>query len=392
MASLSDLAYARNRQLIAQGELLRRRVARLWREIPLNDLSAGFARVAPGLTATVTAAQLAAARSSEAYMSAVDRKWGSSTEIAPIVPEAFAGVAGDGRELAPGMYGAVTHTKTLIGRGAAAEVAFQSGATYLMMIAQGMFHDMARNADRVSATGHKYTSYIRVVNGSACSRCAILAGRYSAEEAFLRHVSCQCGTVPVSRDGKAPSGLHDSPQAYFDSLSRAEQDRVFTKAGAEAIRSGADPVKVVNARRGAYGIGYTNGAKSAVGSVRHMQKTTIGFRPNGDPVQVYATTEGVTSRGAFGKAETGRAGTVKLANDRYSKTERVRLMPEDIFRFAGADERLRLAFLRDAGYIEYRPSQYSDTGRMLQEIRDLRAADRVLVNRATLARGNFTLG
>jgi hypothetical protein len=33
-------------------------------------------------------------------------------------------------------------------------------------------------------------------------------------------------------------------------MSAAEQDKVFTKAGAQAIRDGADPAKVVNARRG----------------------------------------------------------------------------------------------------------------------------------------------
>lgn len=373
MASLSDLAYARNTFLIGQGELLRRRVARLWREVPLADLSGGFAQVAPKLVATVAAAQLAAARGSESYLSAVDAHWGLKPSVSPVAPEAFSGVSGDGRELAPGMYSAVTHTKTLIGRGIAAEVSFQSGAAYLMMVVQGMFHDMARNADRVAASGHKYTRYVRVVNGSACSRCAILAGKYSAEDAFLRHVSCQCGSVAIPSDGKAPKGLHDSPQDYFDSLSRSEQDRVFTKAGAEAIRAGADPVSVVNARRGAYGIGYSNGSKSAVGTVRSMERVTIGVRPNGDPVQVYAT-------------------SARTAGARGVKSERVRLMPEDIFRFAGADDRLRSAFLRDAGYMEYKPSQYGDTAAALREVRELKSADRVLVDRATLARGNFTLG
>lgn len=42
---------------------------------------------------------------------------------------------------------------------------------------------------------------------------------------------------------------------YFNSLSAAEQDRLFTKAGAEAIRSGADLARVVNARRGMYEAG-----------------------------------------------------------------------------------------------------------------------------------------
>lgn len=35
-------------------------------------------------------------------------------------------------------------------------------------------------------------------------------------------------------------------------MSAAEQDRIFTKAGAEAIRLGADMAQVVNARSGMY--------------------------------------------------------------------------------------------------------------------------------------------
>lgn len=42
------------------------------------------------------------------------------------------------------------------------------------------------------------------------------------------------------------------PRSAFDAMSTAEQDKAFTKAGAEAIRQGADPAQVVNARRGMY--------------------------------------------------------------------------------------------------------------------------------------------
>lgn len=38
-------------------------------------------------------------------------------------------------------------------------------------------------------------------------------------------------------------------------MTREEQAKAFTVAGAEAIRSGADPARVVNARRGMYEAG-----------------------------------------------------------------------------------------------------------------------------------------
>jgi hypothetical protein len=57
-----------------------------------------------------------------------------------------------------------------------------------------------------------------------------------------------CIHIPCAED--SADDLRTDPKLYFKSLTAAEQDRLFTKAGAEAIRLGSDPAKVVNARRG----------------------------------------------------------------------------------------------------------------------------------------------
>ncbi|GAB2951965.1 hypothetical protein GCM10027280_45440 [Micromonospora polyrhachis] len=49
--------------------------------------------------------------------------------------------------------------------------------------------------------------------------------------------------------------MRTDPRAAFDAMTREEQAKAFTVAGAEAIRSGADPARVVNARRGMYEAG-----------------------------------------------------------------------------------------------------------------------------------------
>ncbi len=98
--------------------------------------------------------------------------------------------------------------------------------------------------------------------------------------------------------------MRTDPRKYFASLSSAEQDRVFTKAGAEAIRAGADIAKVVNARRG-------------------MQEATLFGR------KVLATSEGATIRGA-------RA---------------VRLMPETILRDAAGNRDEAVRLLKLHGYL-----------------------------------------
>ena len=396
MSRQSDLAFAHNERLISISDLLAKRMRRLWSQMDLRDLNGSWAQVAPRMVAQVNAAQMSAASLSAPYLNAIDRSYRYNPIPASITPAAFSNVMEDGREVGPALFGGVTNTKTLIGRGMAPAMAFQVGANFVAVVASAALHSAAQNADRVLTIGKGYTRYIRVVNGSACSRCAILAGMYSAEEAFQRHISCQCGTAPIQMEGKAktPAGFHDSPQAYFDSLSAAEQDRRFTVAGAQAIRDGADPIRIVNARRGANGIGYSGHRGAPIlDRSRRIEKVTIGYRPNGTAIRVYATAEGSTVRGEFGRQElqTGRA--QMRAGARYVSTARVRLMPESIIQIAGDNTALRQAFLRDAGYLDYVPRHgYDNGGKWIQEIRDMRAADRILVNRATARYGNFYLG
>jgi hypothetical protein len=199
-----------------------------------------------------------------------------------------------------------------------------------------------------------------------------------------------------------PAGLHADPQEYFDSLSEADQDRIFTKAGAQAIRDGADVSRVVSARRGAAGIGYAGHSPGPhpPGVPRgRFVKTTIGYRPNGAPVQVYTTSEGTTVRGSFGRANRDLSETRRADGARYSSTGRVRLMPESIVEIAGDDLELRQAFLRDAGYLDYVPrggwAAYARQplgGGALADIAEQRRADRILVDRATARYANFYLG
>jgi hypothetical protein len=132
--------------------------------------------------------------------------------------------------------------------------------------------------------------YVRMLRGTSCARCAILAGRhYRSAVAFKRHKRCDCVNIPVAENGE---DWATNPKDYFRSLDESDQDRLFTKAGAEAIRHGADMAQVVNARQGI--------------------TTATAFGQ-----QVQATTVGTTSRG--------------LAGQRLSGTGLPRLLPDEIF-------------------------------------------------------------
>lgn len=59
--------------------------------------------------------------------------------------------------------------------------------------------------------------------------------------------NCQCYGTPATESNR---GKRLNPMSFFEGLSRSEQDRRFTIAGAQAVRDGGDIYSVVNARRG----------------------------------------------------------------------------------------------------------------------------------------------
>jgi hypothetical protein len=102
-----------------------------------------------------------------------------------------------------------------------------------------------------TATRTDVSGFYRVLNLPSCDRCIVLAGVwYRWNAGFERHPRCDCTQIPGDRDAP-PEGLK-TPQQVFESLPMVEQNRIFTAAGAESIRSGADLNQVVNARRGMY--------------------------------------------------------------------------------------------------------------------------------------------
>ena len=125
--------------------------------------------------------------------------------------------------------------------------------------------------------------------------------------------NCDCIAVP---SGPRPDGLVTDPRAAFRAMSEAEQDRAFTRAGAEAVRVGADPVQVVNARRGM--------STAADGRLVTSEGASVSRRGN--------------VRGVAGRAM------------RAASVSGPRLMPESILQIADTpSERVRL--LKAYGYI-----------------------------------------
>ena len=198
-----------------------------------------------------------------------------------------------------------------------------SDAVFDMIVATQL-QDVARNMVGLGVAARPRMGYVRQISAGACSRCAVLAGRfYRWSDGFLRHPRCNCKNIPA-REGDSVSDITMTRDEYFRGLSTAEQDRVFSKAGAQALRDGADMSQVVNVYRRSAGMQFAQ-----VSPVK--LKDGLKF-----------TTEGTTKYGVAGQAQ------LRL---RQNGPQQMRPMPETIYQRAGDDRAMAMRMLKLYGYV-----------------------------------------
>lgn len=315
-------------------------IERLWKELARADLSGSWTQgLGQAVVRAVGAGQLLAASTGQHYVDAVVAADGLTSDYGPsasqVQARAFSGVAADGRSLDSLLYLPVIRTKTLIKGGLTLQEAMLGGLASLQRIVASEVADAGSGAAGVAMVANKrVTGYVRQVRGGACSRCVILAGRwYRWNAGFARHKRCQCYGVPATA---ARPGKPQDPMGFFNSLSKAEQDRRFGAADADAIREGADIYQVVNAHR----------------SVKVLD--SYGQK-------VVATLEGTTRRGSFyqdmrreAELKTGqrfaRSGAdLEMGLPRF-QLRTPRLMPSEIYKLT-EDRNELIRLLRRFGYL-----------------------------------------
>lgn len=320
--SASSYAADQRTEIAAAVSAVRRVWGRMGSEFDASWLDVG--RTLEQITAT---AQRRVAAGAQVYIPAVLAETGQDRAVeafADVSTEPLIGVAGDGRPVDSLLYNAVTNAKAAVGAGASPTAALAQQSSWLTLAVGTVLSDTGRASESLAMGVRPIGGYVRMLNPPSCSRCAVLAGKWSRKSvAFLRHPGCDCRNIPASES--VAQDLTVDPISYFDSLSDAEADRIFTKAGAEAIRNGADLNQVVNARRG-------------------MRAAQLG---TGHTTLI--TTEGTTRRGIAFRALADQ-GTLKTRGARYTSAKRPRLMPETIQRVA-TDREDYLRLLRANGYI-----------------------------------------
>lgn len=343
--------HARIRSRLA--ETLRQEAKAAWADVDPARISETWAGQIPRLALMLAGGQRDAAATADSYVNEVLAEQGISPATAGrLNSSALAGVASDGRDLTSLLAQPGITAKVAIGAGYSVDYAMAAGDALSQLIAHTQIADAGRVADGVALTGHSHVpGYRRMIVGKTCSRCVVLAGKYYRwNSGFKRHPKCDCVHIPAQ---ESVDELRTNPRKIFDSLSPAEQDRVFTQSGAKAIRDGADIGAVVNARRGARGLApagarLTQAEMKLLGGGReagHLETVDVFGR------QLFITTEGTTTRGLagvrLGAKESGR----KVAGNRYRSARPPRLMPESIYQIAGADRGEALRLLKRNGYI-----------------------------------------
>lgn len=296
----SPLAQRHQKQRERLADSVARGVLAEWAKVDPENIARSWARLLPRVTAMVQAGQINGAAGTNTFMHNLLRE-----EAGPEVdPEQFARQTPDGRDLT-GLLGHAAPTALEARRKHGVRAAMAHAAGFLSMAVRTVVADTGRQADRVAMVANRNaTSWIRVVETPACSRCIVLAGReYSMSTGFQRHPQCDCTMEPVTRKHKPePIDAED----LFERMSPAERKRVFGEAGARAIEDGARISSVVNARKG-------------------MQR-----------VQMHGQTVIATTAG------TGRGRRKKPP----------RLMPETIYEIAGDDRDHAIQLLYKNGYLK----------------------------------------
>lgn len=328
---------------------------RAWRQMSPADLDASWARVRMDVWSVTAGAQFAAAQAADSYLQ--DILTAQSIRPRPVgrvAPSALAGVASDGRPLDTLLDQSVVAVRVALAAGATLDRAMATGYATLDMITHTQVADAGRVADQVAvAADLAVEGWVRMLTGAtSCSRCVILAGKWFRwNEGFERHPADDCVHIPAAED--TPSGdPATDPTAYFNGLTEAQQNKIFTIAGAQAIRDGANMAQVVNARRGASGMAYAS--RLTASDVRILRGGRTRGRLEAQQSfgrDTFTTTEGTTVRGLAGYRLGARTSGVRLPGARYRSARPPRLMPEQIYQIAGDDRDEAIRLLRRNAYV-----------------------------------------
>lgn len=225
------------------------RVDAIWLAGMGDDFDLGWSRISAAIFAIVTAAQTQAAADGLAYVPQIVAEQGlDPAPVAEIDPARFAGGTSEGQPVEYLLGAAPIKAKDSMKLAQSSEIALGAGRAWIQSITLDAIRDANRDATAAAMTVRPDVSgWVRMLNPPSCKFCVVLAGKfYRWNTGFQRHPHCDCRHIP-GREATLGDARVD-PYAYFRSLDKAAQDRMFGAADAQAIRDGGDVYRVVNTR------------------------------------------------------------------------------------------------------------------------------------------------
>lgn len=221
-------------------------ISRLWSRMG-TDFDESWSTIAPQMREVMETGRAAAVAVAVPYTAAVLAETGQTAEpIGALAPAAFLTSAPDGRPIASMLEQSVVKAKVAVGSGMTADRALIGAGQWLTMATLTTLADTRRmvyQADIIQRP--TLTGFTRMLNPPSCKDCAILAGKWFRwNTGFQRHPNCDCIHIPAAEN--IAGDLRTDPNALFDSMSPAEQEKTFGRSEARALREGADIYKVVN--------------------------------------------------------------------------------------------------------------------------------------------------
>jgi hypothetical protein len=221
----------------------------LWRGGMGDNFDLSWSSIAAQVFATVVAGQLMAARSGLDYVPTVAEEQGiDPAQVATVDANRFAGGTSAGMPVETLLAGAPIRAKKAMTLTQSTAASLVTAGVWLQRVVLDSVRDANRDATAAGMTvTPQVTGWVRQLNPPSCKFCLILAGKFFRwNEGFKRHPGCDCRHVPSTEP--LADTLTVDPYRYFHSLTETEQDRLFDRNDAQAIRDGADIYRVVNVR------------------------------------------------------------------------------------------------------------------------------------------------
>ena len=245
-----DVARAHRAETTKLSGAAHRKAMREWKRVDPDRIAASWQLLLPAAAAALAAAQWHAAIDAEAATLAMLDGQDFDVDGPLLDPSAFAGMMQEtGAPVEAALAGVAFHTLDRIRDGVETQKAMSLGGVELARMTNTAVFDVARAVSTGFGTTRTapvtMTGYTRMAMPGCCVRCSLLVGRFFRwNTGFDRHPSCRCVHIPSSETSSG--ALETDPYALFEALSEAEQNRIWTKAGAQAIRDGADIYQVGN--------------------------------------------------------------------------------------------------------------------------------------------------